>query len=94
MIKIFGHQVTVNIAPIRGKSHNGLNVSDHNSIEVNSEMPFSKQEEIFLHELLHNLSDNLNLGLKEDTVARLSVALHTVIVDNPDVFRLKLPEGD
>src|SRR5574343_1848552 len=91
MLKIFGHLVEVRYRPMRGERINGLNITDHNIIDINVETPTSKQEEVLLHEVFHNISDNLNLNLEEDTVQRLAVGLHTIITDNPEVFSLDLP---
>lgn len=91
MLKIFGHLVEVNYEILRGKNHNGLNNSDYNKMEISADLPTSKQEEVLLHEVFHNISDNLNLNLEEDTVQRLAVGLHTIIIDNPEVFSLDLP---
>ncbi len=90
-IKIFGHQFDVDYRELRGKDLLGESSNAQNRIVIDPWQAPSQQEDTFLHEIVHQISNVLGLKLDEETVWRLAAGLHTIIVDNPQVFSLRLP---
>jgi len=90
-IKIFGHQFTLEYRELRSDGNLGSSNCARNNITVDPWQVESQQEDTFLHEVVHQISNILDLKLEEGTVQRLAAGLHTIIVDNPDVFSLRLP---
>lgn len=46
-------------------------------IDVDKTLAYDQLEETILHEVLHIISNELKLNLKEDTIARLAVGLYS-----------------
>ena len=46
-------------------------------IMVNKDLAIDQYKETLIHESLHIISEELNLALDEDTIARLAVALYS-----------------
>lgn len=46
-------------------------------VSVNAELPKEQYEDTLLHEIVHVIDHELNLGLTEETVARLAVGLYS-----------------
>ena len=90
-IKIFGHQYDVDYRELRGDDRLGESSNAQNRIVIDPWQAPSQQEDTFLHEMVHQISNVLGLKLDEGTVWRLAAGLHTIIVDNPQVFSLRLP---
>jgi hypothetical protein len=44
-------------------------------VTINAGIPLQERDEVLLHELLHCANHQTNLGLKEDTIVRLSLSL-------------------
>jgi hypothetical protein len=91
MLKIFGHLYEVKYRDMSTEEYHGRAVFTKGVIEIDSSINSSRQEETLLHETLHHVSNLLCLGMKEELVHRLAVGLHTIIIDNPEVFSLDLP---
>lgn len=93
-VKILGKTYTITPVPPKdptlwystGKREGGYadgSVSfDLQQISINGELHEDRQEEAFLHEVVHVLSHALCLRLDEDQVHRLAAGLFAVIVEN------------
>jgi hypothetical protein len=42
----------------------------------------TREKQVFMHELIHIIDDNLKLGLDEPQTQRLAVGIVTIIIDN------------
>jgi hypothetical protein len=54
-------------------------------IYLNSEMPDDVIRQTLLHEIMHKLSDDLCLDLKEEQIGALSTSLFGVLTDHPGI---------
>ena len=65
---------------------------DNSTIEVDiSTQSPQMAQQTFLHELVHGMIQDRQINLKDDeeaVVNQLANAIHQVIVDNPDIFKL------
>lgn len=83
-------------APVMDEASAYGSVHHHSQrIFLSPDVPRQKQEETFLHEVLHCIHEQTGLRralsgeqpvADEDVVARTSVALYQVIQDNPHIF--------
>ena len=55
-------------------------------IHVDKELQKDQYSETILHEMLHIIDGELNLGLDEDTIARLAVGIYSAHVDLKRIF--------
>ena len=83
-VKIGPHVFTVQLVDVVNKLIPRRGEVDHeaNTSRLDKTMAQSKIEECFLHEILHELDEELVLGLGEERVGRVSYALYGVLVDN------------
>lgn len=63
-------------------------------IRIDSDMKPCDKAEVMLHETLHAVDDFAKLNLSEMTICRLGNALAMVLVDNPELVRVFLPEEE
>jgi hypothetical protein len=57
-----------------------------NKIHLNENMPEDVQHQTLLHEVIHKISDDLDIELTEKQVAALSVVLFGTLIDNPGIL--------
>jgi hypothetical protein len=59
-------------------------LTDEILLKARSSDAFSmtREKQVFMHELIHIIDDNLRIGLGDDDAQRLAVGLVTLIVDN------------
>lgn len=53
-----------------------------NIIQLDENLPPDKMGEVFLHEVLHAIDENLELGIKHKSINRLAIALYQFLKDN------------
>lgn len=89
-VAIGGHRFTVDLVEVVNKHIPRRGEIDHltTTIRIDRSMAHSRQEECLLHECLHEIDQQLALGLPEDTINRLSEALYAVIKTNRLYFGL------
>jgi Zn-dependent peptidase ImmA (M78 family) len=67
-------------------------------IQIDSKNPREVQESTLLHEMLHAISDALELGFEEKTIKRFEAGLYQVLNDNgflrqpSDIIKKKVKE--
>ena len=83
-VKIGAHIFEVQMVEVVNKEMPRRGEIDHeqNTIRLDKTMAQSKIEECLLHEIIHELDEELLIGLSEDALSRLSYALYGVLVDN------------
>jgi len=58
-------------------------------IKISNSSDEDNKRKTFLHEILHYLNHEMDMGLKEDNIDRLETGLYAVIQDNPHIFEYK-----
>ena len=83
-VKIGAHIFEVQMVEVVNKEMPRRGEIDHqqNTIRLDKTMAQSKIEEGLFHEILHELDVEIDIGLGEQGVGRLSYALYGVLVDN------------
>lgn len=88
-IRVAGHLIIIKKLKTFKKSPNilGLAYMPGNKIEISntfggSEIPEATKAEVFLHEILHQISDKYSIDLREKQVSQLAGGLFQVIRDN------------
>lgn len=71
---------------LQGERVVGLWVEEEAAIYLDKNVSPQCEVRTLIHEVTHALFDHCNLEQKEDTVERLSSALHMLFVDNPKLF--------
>lgn len=66
----------------------GSNDSMYLTIYINKNLPTQEKEETLLHEILHHISNSMEIGLNEKQVSRLSACLYSVFRENGINWRL------
>jgi hypothetical protein len=61
--------------------------SSHNTIDLREDMQFEKGQEVLLHEVLHAISDLMEIGLKEKQVSTIAVGVYQFLKDNDFVVQ-------
>lgn len=61
--------------------------STYLKISIDNQYPLLKQQQTFLHEVMHAIDELYTIGLKHNQIDQIASGLHSVIVDNPDIFR-------
>jgi flagellar assembly factor FliW len=65
----------------------GICNSSQNTIDLKEGMQFEKGQEVLLHEVLHAISDLMEIGLKEKQVSTLAVGVYQFLKDNDFVVQ-------
>ncbi len=82
-IKIGGHWFDViHKNGETGFRDSGFKGSWSNVIVLNKGLKQSKRESVLLHEIIHEISWQNDLDLKEETVSTIAEGLYQVLVDN------------
>lgn len=88
-IKVAGHSVAIKQSKVFTKNPSllGLAYMPGNKIDLfttfeKEELPETTKSEIFLHEILHQVSDKYAIRLRENQVKQLAGGLFQVIRDN------------
>lgn len=92
-MKILGHRYEVRYGDLSGEEYRGRCHTRKNVLEIGTDIAVSHREDTLLHEMLHAIDDVLSLGLDEQQVVRLAAGLHAVIIDNPDIFTMRMPDA-
>ena len=68
---------------------NGIIDYENLFIEINKNRATQKQEETFIHEILHGIINDRNLILEDEEmiVEEISKGIYQVIIDNPEIFK-------
>lgn len=68
---------------------NGIIDYENLFIEISNNRAIQKQEETFIHEILHGIIHERNLILEDEEmiVEEISKGLYQVIKDNPEIFK-------
>lgn len=68
---------------------NGIIDNENLLIEISNNRAIQKQEETFIHEILHGIIHERNLILEDEEmiVEEISKGLYQVIKDNPEIFK-------
>lgn len=90
-VKIGGHVLAVkhtNNCEDISDCEIGRTVLAKNVILLNENYPQSRQEEAFLHEVIHNCLYDIDHNQEQDEalVERLGTVLYMIVVDNPKIF--------
>jgi Zn-dependent peptidase ImmA (M78 family) len=90
-VKILGKKIKILL--IDKKNLQGLCDSTKNEISINKNLPTENKEETLLHEIIHNISDNVAIGLTEEQTQALGSCLYSVLKDNDifSIFKTKKP---
>lgn len=69
----------------------GKTECDKEVITLSSKFSQKIQNQTFIHELLHCIASKYDLRVNDDehTIELLSVGLYEVILDNPDIFKMR-----
>ena len=82
-IKIGGHWFTIEYSNgDKGFRDSRFKGSWNNIIVLNKGLKQSKRESVLLHEIIHEISWQNDLDLKEETVSTIAEGLYQVLVDN------------
>lgn len=85
-VKVGGHIYKVEITKTseESKGHNNWGRTNHAKLKIyiDRELATSKQEETYLHELVHAIDFHMGTKLKEEQVERFSNGLYQVLKDN------------
>lgn len=89
-MRILGKKITVKYLSENSyiDGYKGRVDSNRNEIVIRKDMPVENQEETLLHEVIHNISDNIGIGLDENQVKQICVSLYSVFKDNNINWRL------
>ncbi|HHY95080.1 MAG TPA: hypothetical protein GX513_08740 [Firmicutes bacterium] len=90
MVTIGGHCFTVELVDVVNKHVPRRGEIQHLDVRIRIDrtMAHSRQEESLLHECLHEIDQQLALGLGEEVISRLSEALYAAIKVNRLYFGL------
>ena len=85
-LKIGGHEYIVRIAPVtdkaKGANNWGRTYHATNEILIDKELSTTKQEETFIHEVVHCIEHFMESNSKESHVSRFSNGLYQALKDN------------
>ena len=82
-VHILGQDFTIEFIKDRKKlDYVGRCYPNANKIELVEDLPDDKLFQTYLHEVLHAIDINLNMGLKHKQIDTLSVALYQFLKDN------------
>lgn len=87
---VLGKKITVKYLSEASSDDPYMGRSDvkRNEITICKDMPIDNQEETLLHEVIHNILDNLGVKQRENLIQQLSVSLYSVFKDNNINWRL------
>lgn len=54
----------------------------NNKIQIDENLPSDKAGEVFFHEVLHAIDENLELDIKHRSINRLAIALYQFLKEN------------
>ncbi len=93
-IKIVGKRFRVQYLPEvtndAGEPCYGTSDVTKQLILIEDGMPHERERDTLLHECIHAIDDQLNMGLDEDQVARLATTILALLLDNPAFARYLL----
>jgi len=94
-IKIGGHWLKIEFQdrPTKAYDKAGSANSFSNLIILNVELSPSKRWSCLLHEIIHELNWQLNLGLEEDQISGIAEGLFQVLTDN-ELWRWQEDENE
>lgn len=83
-IKIFGKTIDIKYTNDKnvGRNYMGLSSSVDNLITLSENQAEENVEETFLHEILHIVSEGMNIELSEKQVTQISTGLYSVFKEN------------
>jgi hypothetical protein len=69
-----------------GSALDGYYSHEHSQISITTKATPRRQKQLLLHEVLHGISDILNIGLEEKQIDTLSVGLLLFLWNNKDLI--------
>jgi hypothetical protein len=82
-VKILGQDYTIEfMKPKKGRSFIGRCFPHGNHIQLDECLCEDKMGETFMHEVLHAIDENLELGIKHKSINRLGIAVYQFLKDN------------
>ena len=96
MIKILGHMMRIqyDATLLRDREIYGWSSGPKNIIAFDPTVCLSQQQDTLLHEIIEMINNNLQLQLEHRAIQSLGSVLQQVIVDNPHIFKIKIPKPD
>jgi DNA-binding transcriptional regulator YhcF (GntR family) len=73
---------------IRDGKHMGCSCGNGCYIKIDNSIPEQQKHSTLIHEILELIDFIYELGLDHRTISTLESAIHQVIVDNPDMFKM------
>lgn len=91
-VRVLGKPITVRYHDegVLQFENNGLFCHDDLTIDIKNKLPLPLEQEVVLHELLHAISDSMNVELTEHQVTAVAAGIVQVLRDNKsllDYFR-------
>lgn len=83
-LKILGQVHTIEVVDEISKSDllNGMIDHDNQIIYIRKSLPTEKKKEVLLHEVIHGISEALDMDLKEKAVQMLARSLYDFLTTN------------
>lgn len=82
-VQILGQCYTIEfLEPKKKRGFIGRCFPHGNHIQLSQELCEDKMGETFIHEVLHAIDENLELGIKHKSINRLGLALYQFLKDN------------
>jgi hypothetical protein len=81
-VTILGQEFDVLLVKDKGKNFVGRCFPNANKIELIEDLPKDKLAHTFLHEVIHAIDLNLNMGLKHKQVDTLALAFYEFLKTN------------
>ncbi|MEK6880052.1 MAG: hypothetical protein AABY22_10610 [Nanoarchaeota archaeon] len=85
-LKVGGHEYTIRITPVtdkaKGSNNWGRTYHATQEILIDKELSITKQEETFVHEIVHCIESFMESNSKENHVTRFSNGLYQVLKEN------------
>lgn len=83
-LKILGQIHTIKIEDEISRSNllNGMIDHDNQIIYIRKSLPDEKKKEVLLHEVIHGISEALDMDLKEEAVQMLARSLYDFLTTN------------
>ena len=83
VVKILGQEYKIEfLGKKKGRNFIGRCFPHANIIQLDDRLCNDKMGEVFLHEVLHAIDENLELDIKHRSINRLAIAVYQFLKDN------------
>ena len=83
VVKILGQEYKIEfLGDKKKRNFIGRCFPNANIIQLEETLCKDKMGEVYLHEVLHAIDENLELGMKHKSINRLAIALYQFLKDN------------